>query len=237
MPTPQQNRIIQRATKPELSLMTGLQLWLRADALGGVSDGAAVAAWPITGGASGALVTQGTAAQQSLWRATGGPNGKPALDFDGTNDNFDLGAISVASGSTSFYIVANPTAASSASGMYFFDTTTGRIIIAQNCAAGSFNQVGWFDGTWRQIAAATTGNQLLTWVLTSGGNGEVFRNGVSLGTAAYSAKAIGSTTTLSVAATVPFLGKISEFLIYSTAHSTAERLSVEAYLNQKYVLY
>jgi hypothetical protein len=218
---------------PVLAYTTGLRLWLKADAITGVADGAAVTTWPDSSN-DAIVVTQGTAANKPLYRATGGPNSRPAVDFDGSNDFFDLSTLSVTSGSKSFFIVGNPTD-TSGTGQYFFDTSTGRIIIAHCAATGAFNQVGWYDGTWRAIAAATTGNQFLEWVLTSGGNGEVWRNGSSLGTAAYSAKAIGGTTTIGQGNY--YKGKISELLIYDTALSAGNRQLVESYISQKYALF
>lgn len=59
----------------------GCVLWLRAD-LGITLNGATVASWANQGTLGGSF-TQGTAASQPTFSATGGPNSKAGLSFDG----------------------------------------------------------------------------------------------------------------------------------------------------------
>lgn len=61
--------------------LSGCALWLRAD-LGVTLNGSTVSAWANQGTAGGS-VSQGTAASQPTWSATGGPNSRAALAFDG----------------------------------------------------------------------------------------------------------------------------------------------------------
>lgn len=164
-------------------------------------------------------------------------NGLPAISLSASAYNIGLSA---ASGSFSMVAVLNPTSSNKTYGQYLLDSQTGRFIFAPACNAGSYNQVGWYDGAWHQIAAATTGWQILTWVLTSGGNGEVFRNGTSLGVVAYTAKAIGGTTRAfcaygSIASTLT--GEVGEILLFGRALSSDDRARVEAYLNSKWAIY
>ncbi len=65
----------------------GLQLWLAADSLEGVTNGGAVAAWPdLSGNVNHA--TQGAAAAQPRY-VTSALGGQPAVRFDGTSDYLD----------------------------------------------------------------------------------------------------------------------------------------------------
>lgn len=173
----------------------------------------------------------------SVYYAASAQNGLPAIGLSASA--YDVG-LSAASGSFSLVAALAPTSNNQAFGQYLMDSQTGRLIFAPCTNAGSYNQVGWYDGTWRSIAAATTGWQILSWVLTSGGNGEVFRNGASLGTAAYTAKAIGGTTRVfctygSIANTLT--GSVGELLLFAKALSSDERGRVESYLNTKWAIY
>ena len=93
------------------------------------------------------------------------------------------------------------------------------------------------------MAAAVYGSiQGLTWVLTSGGNGEVFRNGSSIGTAGYTYRnisAVGATYLGSSfdGASDKISGDIMEFLIYEAALSASDREQVETYLNNRWSIY
>lgn len=129
---------------------------------------------------------------------------------------------------------------STAATNYLFDSQTGRLIFATGSGSGSPGKLAFFDGAWHDIANATTGWQILTWVLTSGGNGEIFRNGTSLGTAAYTAKAIGGTTALFAAfdnGGNRMSADIGDVLLFSKALSTTERQQAEAHLNAIYAIY
>jgi len=203
---------------------------LDATAITGLNDGDAVATWTATVGTN---ATQGTAAKRPLYK-TGIQNSLPIVRADGTDDYLSLTGLTQASGSLTFI-----TAIKSATGTSnpLFDTATGRLMIAT--LSNPANTVGWYDTGWKSIAAATTNFEILTWVLTSGGNGEVFRNGVSLGTAAYTARAIGGATTLLSRndGLANLSADLGEFLIYSAALNAATRAQAETYLNNKWSVY
>ena len=146
-------------------------------------------------------------------------------------------SINLGSGSFTFVVAADMANANAI--QYIFDCATGRLIIAQG-VSGDQTKVGWYDGSWRSIAAATTGWQILTWVLTSGGNGEMFRNGSSLGTAAYTAKAIGGSTRIfstNGSSTVTTNCDLGDFLLYNKALNATELADIHGYLNGKWGIY
>jgi hypothetical protein len=63
---------------------SGLLRWYKPDPIG-VSDGAALPSWPDSSPANDPAV-QATGANQPIYHATGGPNNKPHVTFDGSND-------------------------------------------------------------------------------------------------------------------------------------------------------
>ena len=79
--------------------MTGLKGWWKADALS-LSNNDPVSSWP-TAGTGGANFEwqQGTSANQPTYK-TGGPNGLPYVNWDGTNDQMFLAAQSSTTDST-----------------------------------------------------------------------------------------------------------------------------------------
>lgn len=72
--------------------ISGLQIWLKADAGAGSVDGDAVGTWTDQSGTSHSF-TQATGSKKPLYR-TGRRNGLPAVVFDGTDDQLDGGDLS-----------------------------------------------------------------------------------------------------------------------------------------------
>lgn len=206
---------------------------LAADSITGLGDGDGIATWVADVGTNG---VQGVAARRPTYK-TGIKNGLPVARFDGTTDGMDLTGLTAGLGSFTFVFVIDAADANTTL-EYLFDTATGRLIMAFQ--AGTITKMGWNDGAWKEPGIAITGWQILTFVLTSGANGEIFRNGVSLGTAAYTATAVGGATVLGAKHTAGanwFPGDIGEFLVYSDALDAATRGQTEAYLNNKWLIY
>lgn len=88
----------------------GLSLWLAADKITGVADGAAVATWADASGL-GRDMTQGTGANQPTFH-TGVQNGKPVVRFNGTSHRLENASafLSGASGSVFAVVKVNPAA-------------------------------------------------------------------------------------------------------------------------------
>src|SRR6185369_14696112 len=80
----------------EPDTIAGLQLWLDASQLSGVSPGASVGNWSDSS-SSGHVATQSNLLNQPTYQPSA-LNGRPALRFDGSNDYLDL-SDSVISGS------------------------------------------------------------------------------------------------------------------------------------------
>ena len=65
--------------------IAGLFIHLDASGIAGISDGAALATWPDSG-PNGYNLTQATSGNRPLFRASA-IGGRPAVEFDGSNDN------------------------------------------------------------------------------------------------------------------------------------------------------
>jgi len=186
--------------------------------------------------------TQSTLAQRPLYK-TGIQNSKSIALFDGTDDNFAI-SLSALAGSYTIFAVYNNNEALNGSinaGGYLMDSQTGRLIIAAVSGdAASYKHMAWYDGSWHNIADAINGWQTNTWHLVSGGNGTIYRNGASLGAAAYTEKAIGGGVRIGSKYLADLsYAKISfgEYIIYNKSLTAGEIASVEIYLNNKWAIY
>lgn len=219
--------------------IAGLQLWLDAsdastlyDATSGgslVAADGSVARWEDKSGNS-YHATQSNAARQPQ-RKTSIQNGLDVLRLD--QDALSL-SLSLSANNWTFFVAAKP-GSNTANSRYYLDSQTGRLIFAQ--LGNTSSNIGWYDGTWRTIAAATTAAQVLTYRLSSSENGAIFRNGSSLGTAAYTQKAIGGGVHVlsDYDGGGGFAdGDVYEMILYEGALSTGDREAVENYLMTKW---
>ena len=231
---------------PQLEFTMGLQLHLDAadsatmfDATSGgslVSANGGVARWQDKSG-NARHATQSTSSKRPV-RKTNQQNGLDALQLDGANGCFGISMSLGASNWTYFFAVRPATSSSNNNVRYLFDSETGRLIVAQH-ASGSYNSVGFFDGTWKEVALATTASQVLTYKLDSSGtNARIYRNGVAVGSAAsYTQKSIDGAVGLFSAydqAGGRADGLVYEVLLYNSALSDANRALVENYLIAKW---
>lgn len=163
-------------------------------------------------------------------------NGLPVVRSDGTDDEMFLTGLTQASGPRTAFAAFNPGDLSATSLKYLFDSAAGRLILAAATDVGG--QVGWFDGAWKKpgTPAAATGFQVMCWSLGAG-TGEMFRNGSSIGTAAYTNVAIGGAVGLfatSDGTSNHLACDLGEFLIYTGALSVGNRGSVTNYPKDKW---
>lgn len=168
--------------------IAGLQWNLDARNIVGLSNNDPVNLWVDDSG-NGIDGSNGSVGSQPLY-ITNQLNSLPIVRADG-NDDFLNMMPSVASGSFTFYAVIKPNAANDS---IIWDAQTGRLLLY--CySAGSSGNVGWYDGTVRQVGLGNTSWQILIWKLDAGSSiGTVYRDGVSIGTNTYTPQAIGGNT-------------------------------------------
>src|ERR1043165_8435631 len=67
-----------------------LQLWLKADAIPGLSDSDPIATWPDESGNARDVTQIGAPTQRPLYKTSGGVGGLPYALFDGVDDVMDV---------------------------------------------------------------------------------------------------------------------------------------------------
>lgn len=205
--------------------ISGLKLWLKADALV-LSDNDAVASWTDSSGLGNHAV-QATEAAKPTYK-TAIQNGKPVVRFDGTDDFMACPAITAASGMTCF-CVGKVTLATNF-GM-FFVVNAALFELRQNGVAGTaqlFSGTGTVNGAdalgWHAYSFATNGSNL-SQLWTDGASNGTRAEGQACGTPVIGAR---------LAASLPMNGDIAECLLYDSLLSDSNRQLVEAYLKAKY---
>lgn len=199
----------------------------------GVSD--RVTTWADQSG-NGRNASQATAALKPS-KTPAAQNGLPALLFD-LSDGLSI-TMSLIAGSLSFWAVVNvPTAV--VNGHYLIDIETGRLTFAVRNGVDNA-KIGWQTGAgWVDIANTTTGWQILVWVMTDGGNGQLFRNGVSLGTSAYTGVAVGGQVAIgsryNVNSTNGLRSTLGECGMVAGALSAGNRALLTSFLQSKWGL-
>lgn len=215
-----------------------VKAWFRADGHYTLSAGL-VSAWT-SQTAAAVSATQGTGAFQPTFGAAL-VNGRPGLDFDGTNDSLALSGLALGAGdllvSASLNIVAT---LGVDVGAILFDSLTGRAICAIRAGATADN-LGYFDNiAWRSSGSPpVTGAQVLTYDLRTSPGGRVYKDGVLQGSAqTYSAVAVGGQTAIgsSYNNTGSWMrARLGDFIVAS-GQSDALRTNLHAFHAAKYGL-
>lgn len=221
--------------------ISGLKLWLKADAITGLVDGNSVTTWNDSSGL-GNNATQSTAANKPTYK-TNIIGGYPVVRFDGSNDFLTTPSISIGvftafavfKATTSSPVYEQGISTGSASGFHLWTGITTMRVNKSGTSTAKNHPSGatWAtDGVWRMTSQTYNGTHasFLLWVNGS----SVSLSDVTVaspGTAAvnnpvYLGMRGGSTNALN--------GDLAEIIIYDSSLSTADRQSVEAYLNQKY---
>lgn len=213
--------------------IAGCKLWLRSDAIVGLTDNQPVALWPDRSG-SGHDATQETPDKRPRFK-TAAFNGKPALRFDGSDDALSLPLTEASTDHTFFFVYQH--SPSGGHSNYLFDAQTGRLALDGADASAPY-AVRWNDGNWHTVAEAVPGKAIMTW-LFSGTTAEVFRNGMGLGAAPYAPRPLGGSVSLGanyLGSQSNFEGELAEVLYYNRALPEAERRRVERYLSNRYAI-
>lgn len=195
-----------------------------------------VATWPDRSG-KGVLTDQGTSSRRPASQVRTGVNGRPAVVCDGVDDRLTT-TLGGPSGSHTFVFVYDPARDSDSHLEYLFDTSSGRLITAHIRDIVGVGNIAFFDGAWKVDSQDTIADpQIVEFVLESGGNGEIVRNGVSLGTAAYTARAISGNRhffSQNDGSANYYEGAAAEIIYWSRAVSVGDRRALRLALAEKY---
>ena len=222
--------------------VAGLKLWLKADAITGLSDGGPVSAWGDSSG-SGLDVTQSGTARPTY--KTNILNGKPVVRFDGIDDQLVKSSVTISSlagpdTGTIFVLQKQPTPSSPT--------------VTFNIASGGSNRINlhltFYDSFYFDFgnfeAGRVSANQPGGWnvgyhvvVCRRGGSGgNIWVDGKSVATGTFGnlldTAASGAIRVGSDGAGIFFSGDIVELFIYNSALSTEDRQAMEDYLGSKY---
>lgn len=220
----------------------GLNLWLDAEKITGLSAGAQVSQWDDASGNNN-HATQGTSSARPTYQ-TNVLNGKPVVRFDGSNDNVSIasGVFNGMSTQVSIFIVASSSASKLTS---IFVALTDQIANRFCC------HLPWSNGTlyWDFGDIANNGrvdnawggsvNTHYLWSLLAGSGMAIRRNSTQLASTANSSTFTPGTKTLRLGyydGSVYWGGDIAEMIIYNRRLTPTEITQVETYLKNKYNL-
>jgi hypothetical protein len=149
-------------------------------------------------------------------------NGKPAVQFDGSNDYFDLTGFTVSASNYSLHAVTK----NSATDSFLFDSDSGRLVFD---GRGGTRGV-YFDGSWRGTMHSGSSQQLQSIYAIAPSNGQSYVDGSQINTGlTYTQTAIGGSTTLGSeksGSILHFNGNIQEFVLYPSDQSS-NRANIE----------
>lgn len=212
--------------------IAGCKGWYDAANTSQTVDGSAVATWYDKSG-MGNHMSQATGTNQPTYRATGGPNSKPAVETDGI-DNFMSGAISGGFSVSTCIVV-----------MKMLAWVSDGIPVSLHTSAGG--SAIWMRTATPTLAMYSGGAYTPArsdWQVNQWGVGSFVFNGASSrfdldgntgtaanpGTAAGDRVAIGGYTAAANLANI----QIAEIILYTSVLSDADLSSVEAYIAKKY---
>ncbi len=217
-------------TIPEPDSIPGLALWLKADAITGVSDGQKISTWNDSSG-NNRNFSQGTSSRQPTYE-TNELNGLPVIRFIGSSIQTMTNSTNFSAPVTVIYMVRQ-------TGGYNNRMLSG---LSNNWLLGYWSSaknkayfVGWVtsstagspatDTSWHTYSAVIPGSSASSAygdgaLLASNSGGVSGPNGLSL--SGHQASSEFSN------------GEIAEVIVYNSALNTTNRETVEAYLAEKY---
>jgi hypothetical protein len=229
--------------------ISGLELWLKADAITGLADGAAVASWLDSSGNARHAV-QATGALKPLYKVNiinGLPVVRfnsdilstPTIDLTGTNAVTLFAVFTAAAGSDDIVVEFSDNYNSVTDGFILYRATAGDAVVAAaigNIASSQWTTAAGVTTTPACVSAVYNKSLPITqevraWVNGVLGGSEVFyaENTNNFGNRALH---LGSR----LGGSAPLDGDLAEIILYSSALSDANRQAVEAYLIAKYAL-
>lgn len=215
-----------------LPATNALKLWLKADAIAGLTNGATIQTWADSSGATN-NATQATAAYRPAFM-TNVVHGKPVVRFDGTNDSFTFqnNPVNGATQAEAFVVLKasadQPTANRAlwgfgSSGSSTYPNTAG--LINEDFGSTTVRNLGDPAQPLDQFHLYNVSAKTNDWSARI--------NGVSLCTTHTNSFGVWNPPTLGMASYY-FAGDLAEVLIYSRTLTEEEKDAVGRYLNGKY---
>lgn len=236
------------AEAPTVISTSTLKLWLKADAITGLSDNQLVSSWTDSS-ENGNTMTQSTSINKPTYK-TGIVNSKPVVRFAAASATQVLGPLNmnITPSAFTYMVVAknadthsmnNAGTLLSATG---FGTTYGKNALAITTTTGNivFGALAVAFATWEKVWTDFTGFHLITLIVPTTGtsqNAKIYFDGVFLDNIAIDSGGAWDTFTVGAESNRIghfFNGDIAEILVYSSALSDADREANENYLNTKY---
>lgn len=217
--------------------LPGLQVWYKADAIMGLVDGDPVATWPDSGPNAYDL-TQATAAKRPIWRATGGPGGKPAVRADGVDDVLRSALLTAWTGGLTVFVVAKGGVATPASDYWLTLSDNSHHAVIAGFEASGMVEYYATPRTNMGASDAATFAVYEFYDLATGAAGSAagLKNGTVTETATGSSKTLGARLSA-------FAGNLeldfsdadfAEVIVYQEGKSDTDRAKVRSYLSSKY---
>ena len=231
------------------TLIAGCVLYLAADRIAGLVDGAAVAQWDDLSGL-GNHGTQGVAASRPLYR-TGVLGGRPSVWLDGVDDFLSLGnaaSLNMGVGDLTIYAVVVAQVAAVAAGAVVSRKLNGGAVPGWAMyvmgATGNNVDARVADGVNQVIAAGVVNvnngvGHVLGYVCERAVSLRVYTDGAADG-APQGIGLVGNVDSLEYAAVGRnsqgnyFQGHVCEVVVYNRALNAGERRRLEAWLGRKY---
>jgi hypothetical protein len=236
--------------------VTGLRLWLKADAITGLSDGAAVATWSDSSGLSNDAANSAGASQPTY--QTNEVNGLPCVRFDGTDDRLDvananmLAASNNAAGFTAFAYVNLSSAGTVGRNIFSLssgtDGTAVRVKFGQRVTTGNwYLSARRLDADTAQVlegGLTQTGWQIITVVSDwANSDADIWRGRASEASTTAWLTSGNTSATNALACRIGsapsagsefWIGDIAELFVYDNEVSAADQQALWDYLQAKY---
>ena len=213
--------------------VAGLTVWLKADAITGLSDADPVTTWVDSSG-NGNDATQATASKKPIYK-TSIINGKPIVRFDGTDDYVRTGAFTATATAKTIFCVFN-------SDVDIWTYISDGQSHNRGCFLTEPGKLTYHAGGGQisRTTSAHVGAFVYATIVDNGASSSVNHNGGTpttgtVNSATYTAATVG--TGGAEGTDEPFFnGDVAEWLLYDGALSAGDISSVEGYLADKYAL-
>ncbi len=229
--------------------ITGLRIWLKADAITGLVNNDPVATWTDSSG-NGFNVTQATGSKKPLYK-TSILNGLPVVRFDGTDDELGTGTLwgTVVNSTISIYTVIaliSVTSSAAAAATTYDDAAllvdnNGNIGIGHTRDVSGALTVRAFNWDGNEDFAALTGLTYGTWVRVAQDHDNVTlrtnANGGTFQTAASGAAVGGGNMSFgrNYTAAKFIAADVAEIAVWNKVLSSTEYSDMATYFDQKWI--